>query len=458
MWKSALHLAAKDIKLFFRDRTALSLSLVLPIVLATVFGTAMKGMSGGGSGGGIKALTLVVQDEDRTDASQKLITALTETDGIRVQPETDGRAVVRNGQAAMALVVPAGYGQSLQAGEIPDLLLLKDPSRSLAVQVLSGRMLPALIEQNLDMAKGPAFRNFLGKLGFPEDGMDDAVEIFEGTFASMDLLTSELEAQGAFEEENAPEESSDGEGEAEGGAGFDFLNDVPEMLGLRSEEVIDTTNQPASSAGVSHAFAAMAVMMLMFSLVAGAGTLLDEKEQGTLMRLQLIPNARDAILLGKTMLLGTIGLLQLAMLFLFGMFAFDVPVLEHLTEIVVISLATVAACAAMGMLFATLSKTRKQLEGSSTLVILGMSALGGAWFPREMTPDIFQKLGNFTLTAWSMDAYHGSMWYGKKLWPTEVEGSTLAGIWPQIAVLLAIAVVLGLIARWAFRRRFFQRA
>ena len=299
----------------------------------------------------------------------------------------------------------------------------------------------------------------------------------------MELLTSALQASGAFdtEPEVAPESESESadptnEGEAAAsspdnstdnsagssagetsGGGIDFLNDVPEMLGVRSEEVIDTTGKPPGNAGVSHAFAAMAVMMLMFSLVAGAGTLLDEREQGTLLRLQLIPNARDAILLGKTLFLGGIGLLQLFTLFVFGYFAFDVPVLDHLLEIVVISIATVAASAAMGMLFASLSKTRKQLEGSSTLVILGMSALGGAWFPREFTPDIFQTLGNFTLTAWSMDAYHGAMWYDKKLWPTEVDGATLGGVWLQVAVLFAIAVGLGLLARSVFRKRFMAR-
>ena len=130
MWKSALHLARKDLRLFFRDRTALSLALVLPIVLATVFGTAMKGMSGGGGGvGGMKAIALVVQDDDRSPSSENFVRLLSETEGILVQPEPDGRAVVRNGKAAMALVIPEGYGSTLEGGEMPELVLLKDPSK-----------------------------------------------------------------------------------------------------------------------------------------------------------------------------------------------------------------------------------------------------------------------------------------------------------------------------------------
>jgi ABC-2 type transport system permease protein len=231
--------------------------------------------------------------------------------------------------------------------------------------------------------------------------------------------------------------------------GLDFLNDVPAMLGVRSEDVVRDADGMDKNSGVSHAFAAMAVMMLMFSLVAGAGTLLDEQDQGTLQRLLLIPSASSSIMLGKTLFLVTIGIAQLFVLFIFGAIVFDVPVTANLFSIVIISLATVVAVSGMGMLLASFAETRKQLEGTSTLIILAMSALGGAWFPREMTPDIFQTLGNFTVTAWSMDAFHGALWYGKELLPAD----GIEGFWLQIVVLLAIGAVTWVLARKLFRKR-----
>ncbi|MEZ5975082.1 MAG: ABC transporter permease [Planctomycetota bacterium] len=159
-------------------------------------------------------------------------------------------------------------------------------------------------------------------------------------------------------------------------------------------------------------------------------------------------------MLGKGLFLAAIGAMQLSLLFLYGMLVFKVPVLEHILEVLVISLAVLAAVSAMGMVFASYCRTRKQLEGSSTLLILIMSAVGGAWFPREMTPDWFQAAGKFTLTAWAMDAYHGALWYGKKLWPS----GQMQGIWPEVAVLLAVALVLALVARRAYHRRFGRAA
>jgi len=76
MFQTALHLVRKDLRIFFRDRTALLLALVLPIVLATVFGTAMKGMAGESSGGGIKPLPLLVEDRDDSEASRSLVARL----------------------------------------------------------------------------------------------------------------------------------------------------------------------------------------------------------------------------------------------------------------------------------------------------------------------------------------------------------------------------------------------
>lgn len=167
-----------------------------------------------------------------------------------------------------------------------------------------------------------------------------------------------------------------------------------------------------ATAGASHAFSSMAVMMLMFSLVAAAGTLQEERAEGTLDRLRLTPSAGPAILVGKLISAMTMAVLQLAVLFLFGAITFDVPVFENAVSLSVTSVVWAFTASTLGLLFATATRTRKQMEGLSTLVILGMSALGGAWFPREMTPDWFQWAGLVTPVAWAMDAYHEILWFG----------------------------------------------
>lgn len=205
--------------------------------------------------------------------------------------------------------------------------------------------------------------------------------------------------------------------------------------------------------GVSHAFSSMAVMMLMFNLVAAAGSLQDERAEGTLDRLRLTPAAGPAILLSKLAMTFTLALVQVVTLFVFGAVAFDVPVVENLAGLVPVSLAWTLAASALGLLFATACRTRKQLEGLSTIVILGMSAMGGAWFPREITPDWFQSVGLATPVAWAMDAYHGVLWFGDGL----LAGEERPGVLKNVLVLLAYAAVLGGISVKLYRVRFLER-
>lgn len=79
---------------------------------------------------------------------------------------------------------------------------------------------------------------------------------------------------------------------------------------------------------------------------------------------------------------------------------------------------------------------------------------GRSTFPREVTPDWFQTVGLFTITAYAMDAFHGILWYGKGLLPT----AELDGIWPQLAALYAIGGALLVLSFRLFHRRFVLRA
>jgi len=206
---------------------------------------------------------------------------------------------------------------------------------------------------------------------------------------------------------------------------------------------------PASS-GASHAFASMAVMMLMFNLVASAGTLQEERSEGTLDRLRLTPSAGPSILAGKLIVTMVMAIAQLALLFLFGAAFFDVPVFENLVPLSATCVTWALTASSLGLAFATIARTRKQLEGISTLLILGMSAVGGAWFPREIAPEWFQTIGLATPVAWAMDAFHRVLWSGSSF----AGSAEQPGIAAPLAVLLLIAGVLLILSHRFYRARF----
>jgi ABC-2 type transport system permease protein len=95
------------------------------------------------------------------------------------------------------------------------------------------------------------------------------------------------------------------------------------------------------------------------------------------------------------------------------------------------TLATAAAAAALALILATLARSRAQLSGFSTILILTMSALGGSMFPRFLMSETMQRVGLVTFNAWALDGYLKVFWRNAPIWQ----------LWPQLAVLCGLAIV-----------------
>lgn len=430
-------LAKKDLTIYFRDRAGVALGFGLPIALCTVFGAAMGAMGGGDGAGRVE---FVVEDQDRSAESRALLAELAKTEGLRLVTIAEGsadtaRGEVAEGDSPTGMRIEAGYGAGLAEGKLA-LTLYRDPGKVIEQQILLGNLAPVLLDsagKSLGRAMGA---RALEALDFPLAGRSQAQAILDATFASMEGLIAGLESA----EEPEPEDSSGASEE-----GGDFASKAASVLGITLEDVVggDANRKAEKTARQAFAVAGMAVMMLLFGLVHCGGTLLDEEEQGTLDRLRLVPGASRAVLGGKFLFTWVIGLIQLVVMFAFGALVFDVPIFRAPAALLVLSLTVAAATTGFGILFAVLCKTRKQLEGFSTIVVLTMSACGGSWWPLSITPEWFQFLGHFTLNAWAVEGYQKIFWYEQGL----------GGILPQLGVLLAISVGCALVAWPLWQRR-----
>jgi len=134
-----------------RDRAALALSFILPIVFFSIFAVIF-----GGRRNVTPKITVIVVDEDRSRASQRLIQGL-EREGslvVRTQPApkkgasqpeytaATAEAAVKSGAAPVAIIVQHGFGEnpiSFRGGQNQAAIqLLKDPSDMVAWQMISG--------------------------------------------------------------------------------------------------------------------------------------------------------------------------------------------------------------------------------------------------------------------------------------------------------------------------------
>jgi ABC-2 type transport system permease protein len=121
---------------------------------------------------------------------------------------------------------------------------------------------------------------------------------------------------------------------------------------------------------------------------------------------------------------------------------FKLDLLHHLPGFAVMTVITAATAAAFGLVLATLCRTRQQLSGISTIVILTLSALGGSMFPRFLMSPGMQRMGLFTFNGWALDGYIKVFW-------REARVPELA---PQVGVLLAFMIGFLVIARLLARR------
>ena len=429
-------------------------------MLVTVFGFVSRLMTGGSDGGAFSKATLWVADEDGSEASRKFVAALRGSPTISIRPAADAEAAsaaalrqkLEDGEIHHGLVIERGFGEKLAGGELPALRMLCDPDRAIEEQLISVGMMQAVFT-----TLGPDFAALLTTrslelAGIPKEWRERTLALSKSFSTGIERLFAEKE-----EEQNAPPAAgSSGSGstaapaEAAEQDGFSVTTMMSQLLPMEREEHRPPARPKQLTYMLAHTVSGISVMMLMFGLVACASLLLREREEGTLSRLLLAPSDRSAILYGKFLFTVIIGLAQLVVLFTFGSFVFDVDVLRDPATFLLITLAVLVACTAFGMLIAAWAKTTKQAEGLSTLLILVMSAVGGAWFPLQMLADrlawpVKAAMG-CTLTHWAVSAYQGLFWYGKS-W-------TDSSILTSIGVLLGFTVVAAFLARRLFERRY----
>jgi len=214
-------------------------------------------------------------------------------------------------------------------------------------------------------------------------------------------------------------------------------------MGVRVD-VIDVMRSSSNNGSLISFYAAgVGVMFLLFSSVAGAGgALLDEAEAGTLERVLSTNVGLTGLLAGKWIFLALGGVAQLTVMFLWGSVVFGVPLFSHLPGFFVMTTVTAGAAAALGLVLATLARSREQLSGFSTILVLTMSALGGSMFPRFLMSETMQKVGLLTFNAWALDGYLKVFWRDAPLWQ----------LWPQVLVLCGLTAVFLGTARMLARR------
>jgi ABC-2 type transport system permease protein len=413
-----------------RDRAALALSFILPISFFSIFAVIF-----GSHRNSTPKVSLIVVDQDQSQASRQLLQALQRDGSLKVQTKAPSKtkgaepvdytaataeSAVKAGDVSVALIVPKGFGEHPisfgPSDQGTSIQLLNDASDTIAPQVVAGLLQKAAMTA-MPLAMAQQGMNYAGNYigGFTPEQR----KRMEASLARLRQRQSEAQA-GA-----QPSAASQ--------------NDTGGIIPVKTRSVVgENKNNPM----ISFYAAAIGVMFLLFTASGSAGALLDEAESGALDRVLSTRVTMTTLLAGKMLYNTLLAFTQLTVMFLWAWAVFKLDFLEHIPGFLVMGLSTALAVAAFGMLLASLCHTRAQLGAVSTLVILVMSSIGGSMFPRFLMPQSMQKAGLFTINAWAIDGFTKVFW----------RDLPITALWPQVSVLLATAIGLFLIARRIARR------
>ncbi len=401
-----LDLALKDLLQIVRDWKSAFFLVAMPILFTLFFGLIF------GSGAeGDPRLPVGFVDHDPAGAlSTSLHSLLEASDAIRpvlLEGDEADSAVesVRDGDLAGAVIVPAGFGEKMLAGEEPRLAVIVDPNTpagqtaSSAVQAAATRLMGAVETARLSAETFEAIAGFESAAA-RQAYLDEALALASEAWLQPPLTVT-------VEQSGAPA----GEGEE-----------------------IAPNVYTQSSPG-------MIVQFVVFGLNTSAMVLVLERRSRTLQRLLTTTITRTQVIAGHVLAMFLVVFLQQVLLVAFGQLAFGVDYMREPLAVLLVMVALALWVASLGLLIGAASKSEDQVIMWSLIAMFVFSAMGGAWFPLDVTGKAFAAIGHFMPTAWAMDGFQNIV----------LRGLGLSSVLLPAGILLAYAVAFFALAVWRFK-------
>lgn len=407
-----IDLALKDLLQIVRDWKSALFLVVMPILFTLFFGLMF-----GSSAEGDPRLPVGFVDHDQGGAlSTSLHSLLEASDAIRPVVLKEGDKVgepvlsrvegsVRDGDLVGAVIVPAGFGKCVLLGEEPRLTVIVDQNTlsgqtaSSAVQAVASRLL--------------------------------------GAVEAAQLSAEALEAQKGFESDAARQAYLD---EALALVSEAWLQPPLTVAVEQSGEQVEE-GEKLSANVYTQSSPGMIVQFVVFGLNTSAMALVLERKSRTLQRLLTTPITRTQVIAGHMLAMFIVVFLQQVLYAAFGQLAFGVDYMREPLAILLVMVALGLWVSSLGLLIGAAAKGEEQVLMWALIAMFVFSAMGGAWFPLDVTGQTFAAIGHLMPTAWAMDGFQNIV----------LRGLGLSSVLLPAGILLAYAVAFFGLAVWRFR-------
>ncbi len=424
-------LVRNDLRLFFTDRRAVVIGVLVPILIAAFFGYVFGGAGRNDDDAG--KVPVAVVDEDQSKVTQAIIKDLSGDAMLDVVTLTRAEASeqVRKGTRQTAAIFPQGFGEksvsALFSGQDkPKVELLVDPSQTMSARLVQG----LLAQYSMQNISAEAFNGVTGRVA--TDGFLQQLETEEPTPRRDELKTLLQSVQRFNNLQSATPAGGEAAGSGAGGFGLGIPYDVS-----ATEMVANDT--PYN--GYAHSFAGMSIQFILFAGIDAGVVLLLLRQRGIWQRLRSAPLSKAEFMLSRALATALISAFQLVVIYTVAIAFFGVRIQGSVPGFLAVAVAFCLLNAAFGLMLATLGRSAAATRGIATMAMLLLLMLGGAWVPAFVFPRWLQQASMFTPTRWAVDGLDAMTWRGLPFGDA---------VLPAV-VLVGTAVLCFAIAVWRFR-------
>jgi ABC-type multidrug transport system, permease component len=184
----------------------------------------------------------------------------------------------------------------------------------------------------------------------------------------------------------------------------------------------------------------IAIIVMLITLMLTSMAVVREKEVGTMEQIMVTPITQTEFILGKTVPFALIGIADVVMITLLGIFWFEVPIRGSLLLLTVATILYLMTTLGVGLLISTISHTQQEAMMSTFFFYFPAVLLSGFMFPITNMPVAVQWFTYLNPLRYFLVIIRGIF----------LKGVGLDILWPQMIALAAM----GLTTLWLASKRF----
>ena len=387
-------LTLKDLSQIFRDKKSFLFLIAMPIVFTFFMGFAYK--SGGDSAADEPDISVAWVDDADNELShllrERLPLALVDMEQVSAMD------ALARGEVIGALIVPSAFGNQAQGmGESGQITLITDTLST------EGQSLYQTVRVSVSQ-------------------LASAVEI---AAINAELLGDPVEFAPSFT------------------LALEKWDEHQSRTLVRTEKAV--AQEVESWFGdnpYNQASPGILVQFAIMGLITTAQILVQERKNRTLQRLMTTAMRTWEIVAGHMLAMFVLVFLQIVLLVLFGQWVLDVNYLHAPLATLLVSVALSLWVASMGLLIGLLAKSDDQVVLYAMVAMFFFSALGGTWFPLDVSAGGFAAFGRLMPSYAAMNGLQNIL----------MRGLGLASVWQPVGVMLVYALGFFGLGIWRFRK------